>query len=274
MRPSRFICGDRCPKCGNAVRKTPTEYAAELESRFPGEYSVLGTYSNAMTPIMTRHRCGYEWEVSPNTLLRRVRKPHAGCPRCNGKHRRTHDEFVLEVAAIVGQEYTVLGKYLSFREKVELRHETCGRTFEMAAGSFLAGSRCPHCAIRNKTSEAVLAIEKWLKRHGRAYEQEVALEGCILRRHLKFDFLVEESLLIEYDGRQHFEVGPSRKAELRATQERDAVKTAYCRERNYPLLRIPYTSDVVSVLEDVLLRGMDPWVVTEREFGKMELDDV
>ena len=273
MRPSRFICGDRCPKCGNAVKKTQVEYEAELTKHFPNEYTVLGEYVNAMTPIQTRHKCGHEWSVAPNTLLRRIRQPHAGCPRCNGKHRRTHDEFIGEVTALVGEEYAILGRYHSFRAKVHIMHNKCGGMFEMSAGGFLTGNRCPHCAMRNKTSEAVKMIEAWLSRHKRVFEREVALEGCVLQRHLKFDFLVEDKLLIEYDGSQHFTVGPSRRAELRATRKRDAFKTTFCRERSYPLLRIPYTSDPIRVLEDVLVRGMDPWEVTEREFGKMELDN-
>jgi hypothetical protein len=272
MRPSRFVCGDRCPKCGNAVRKTHSEYVAELEKHFPGEYLVLGKYVNTMTPILTRHQCGYEWEISPNTMLRRVRKPHAGCPQCNKKHRRTHDDFVREIAVLVGTEYSVLGKYRNFREKVEFRHETCGQTFDMSSGLFLGGCRCPYCALRNKTSKAVQAIENWLTSHGRSYEREVALEGCVFQRQLKFDFLVDESLLIEYDGRQHFIVGPNWKVDMLVMQERDAFKTNFCQERGYPLLRIPYVSDVVQVLEDVLVRGMDPWSVTEREFGRLELD--
>ena len=62
----------------------------------------------------------------------------------------------------------------------------------------------------------------------------------------KFDFALESNsgkiLLIEFDGRQHFE--PVKKfggdIEFSLQKIRDGRKNDYCKEKNIPLLRIHY----------------------------------
>ena len=184
MRPSRFICGDRCPKCGNAVKKTDTEYKEQLEKYFPHEYELLSPYINAMTKITTRHSCGYVWDVTPNLLLRRIKKPHNGCPSCNKKHRRTAAEFIDEVKTLTGGEYEPLEEYANVHKPIRIKHLKCGTIYSIPPKHFLRGDRCPYCALRNKTSIAVKEIEEWLRSNNIAYEREVSVEGCKLKRHL------------------------------------------------------------------------------------------
>jgi hypothetical protein len=76
-------------------------------------------------------------------------------------------------------------------------------------------------------------------------------------RGLKYDFIVrfeDRLLFIEYDGRQHFKAIPHWGGEnsLDGVRERDAIKTKFCEDRGYPLLRIPYTK-----------HGMIPSLVVE-----------
>lgn len=62
---------------------------------------------------------------------------------------------------------------------------------------------------------------------------------------LRFDFyLPDYNILIEYDGEQHFDVrkhGWFTEKAYQEIKERDQLKNKYCREKNIPLLRIPYT---------------------------------
>lgn len=62
--------------------------------------------------------------------------------------RKTDAEFRKEVKALVGDEYTVLNKYISSYEKIKFEHQKCNSVFEMLPGSFLQGHRCPNCAIK------------------------------------------------------------------------------------------------------------------------------
>lgn len=59
----------------------------------------------------------------------------------------------------------------------------------------------------------------------------------------RFDFYVNNSYLIEYDGETHYRYnlhGWHDEAQLKAQQQRDKEKNQYCLDNNIPLIRIPY----------------------------------
>ena len=66
----------------------------------------------------------------------------------------------------------------------------------------------------------------------------------------KFDFYVDNSYIIEYDGKQHYETGWE---DVLKVQERDSYKTEYCKQNNIPLIRIPYAHYNDLCIEDLLL---------------------
>lgn len=80
---SNILQGSGCPICHGM--KNTSSFAQIIESKYPGEYDVLGEYINNRTPILVRHnKCGHEFEVVPKTLLR-----HYVCQYCNkslGEH--------------------------------------------------------------------------------------------------------------------------------------------------------------------------------------------
>lgn len=59
----------------------------------------------------------------------------------------------------------------------------------------------------------------------------------------RFDFAIIDNnqiiRLIEFDGEQHFKDVPSWGG-LKLQQQRDEIKNNYCKEKNIPLIRIPY----------------------------------
>lgn len=72
-----ILCGSGCPVCHGF--KDTAMFKAQVEERYPGEYTILGEYVNNRTNILVRHnRCGYEWAVNPKGLLQEHR-----CPNCN-----------------------------------------------------------------------------------------------------------------------------------------------------------------------------------------------
>lgn len=54
--------------------------------------------------------------------------------------------FGEEVAALVGDEYTPLGIYVSEKVKIKMKHNTCGHEFSIKPVDFLKGKRCPNCS--------------------------------------------------------------------------------------------------------------------------------
>ena len=70
----------------------------------------------------------------------------------------------------------------------------------------------------------------------------------------RFDFYVNNQYLIEFDGKQHFNLdGWDGKIGLQRNQEHDAYKNQWCKDNNISLIRIPYTHYKDLCLEDLLL---------------------
>ena len=80
---ANILYGSGCPVCHGM--KDTLGFQQTLNEKYPGEYTVVGEYINNRTPILVRHnKCGFEWEVSPKTILRNYT-----CPYCNkslGEH--------------------------------------------------------------------------------------------------------------------------------------------------------------------------------------------
>lgn len=67
--------------------------------------------------------------------------------------RKTHEEFVQDVYNLVGDEYTVLGKYTLSKNKILLRHNHCKNKWETKANNFISGQRCPECSNNFKSTD-------------------------------------------------------------------------------------------------------------------------
>lgn len=67
--------------------------------------------------------------------------------------KKTHEEFVKEVFDLVGHDYTVVGKYTTTNKKIELKHNSCGKVFNMRASAFLYGQRCSNCFRPEKKTQ-------------------------------------------------------------------------------------------------------------------------
>src|SRR5699024_7358326 len=70
--------------------------------------------------------------------------------------KKTHEDFVKDVYNLVGDEYTVVGKYTLSKNKVELRHNECGELWEVKANNFINGNRCKYCREKSKIKNKCL----------------------------------------------------------------------------------------------------------------------
>lgn len=89
------------------------------------------------------------------------------------------------------------------------------------------------------------------------YEKQKTFEGCRNKKLLRFDFyLPNQNMLIEYDGKQHFEVIKNFGGEsgFVCRKQNDKLKTEYARDNDIELLRIPYTEmkNVSTILKTIL----------------------
>jgi len=141
VKPIVFLRGVRCSKCAGVLKKTTGQFKKEVSNLVGDEYEVLGEYINANTKIRMKHnKCGCEYEVIPNAFLRGNR-----CPKCSGKMKKNTKIFKQEVFDLVGNEYIVLGEYITTDTKIKMKHNKCGCEYEVAPATFLHNHRCPNC---------------------------------------------------------------------------------------------------------------------------------
>jgi len=131
-------------------KKTHEEFLEEVKALVGNEYEVLGEYKNSNTKILFKHNeCSHEYEATPSKFLNGRR-----CPKCSTNHKKTTEQYKNEVYNLVGDEYEVLGEYNGSNEKIEMKHSICGYEYDVQAGSFLSGSRCPKCSgLMKKNTE-------------------------------------------------------------------------------------------------------------------------
>ena len=97
------------------------------------------------------------------------------------------------------------------------------------------------------------------------FEYQKTFNTCIFpdtNRKAIFDFYVDNFLLIEYDGEQHFyptAFGGNKSGEerLKENQEYDNIKNEYCKENGIQLIRIPYTKYSTLCLNDLIEGGLN-----------------
>lgn len=229
-------------------RRKPTKWSSETFCSFvrdntKGEYKCLSEYEDSRTHVLMRHNvCGHTWEVLPCNFLSHGTR----CPMC--KLAKTHTKFLSEVESIVGDEYTVLSKYLSSKKHILMRHNVCGHRWAVMPNKFTStGRRCPACSA----SRGETRIAAYLETIGYRFVREHRFEECHNKLPLPFDFALlceSKTITIEYDGEHHSRpidfAGRGiewAEREFRRVQRNDRIKTEYCRANGIPLIRIDYT---------------------------------
>lgn len=270
VRPNSLLQGSRCPTCSigevakssaETRKRTEEDFIKEVHAIVGEEYSVIGEYVGYHFHVDMRHNlCGHEWPALPSNFLSAGNR----CPVCAVvSKRKTHEEFVDEVCALEGAEYTVLSTYSRGKDKIRMRHNDCGHEWDLRAGTFLSnGRRCPYC----KASRGEMRILTYLETRGYVFSREYKIDDCRDKERLPFDFKVKgttQMVLIEYDGEHHFRPvvysGNIARAErqLRDRQRKDRIKTDYCRANGIPLIRINYTQfDEIETILDLELSAL------------------
>lgn len=239
-KPNDVVNGHGCPKCTGHMRWSTKMFKEYLRNTVGNEYELVGEFTTMLAPILLKHKtCGRIWKTKPNDF----KKGHR-CKFCADKakgvsQRATEEEFHRKLKEVLGEDYEVKS-YVRRKDRVTAKHKTCGLVWHPKAGDLLNGHGCPRC----NQSSGELAIEKWLIRHGIGYVAQKKFNDCCDRRPLPFDFyLPAYNLIIEYDGRQHYEPDDYFGGEeaYKVRHKHDLIKDKYCKDHGINLLRIPYT---------------------------------
>ena len=236
--PASLYCKHGCPRCGGTGKRTHEEFVQKMHELYP-TITVLGKYKNTDSKVLLRcDICDYEWESLPHSFLC---NRGCGCPQCSGVKRKTHAEFVKEIAEM-HPDLKILGKYKNSIEKIDIQCKRCGNTFNCAPHYLIThpdNSCCPYCC----SSSGEKRISDWLDRNGFCYTKEYRFNDCRDKQPLPFDFYCHQNnLIIEYDGKQHYEANDffGGESALKLNQIHDRIKNEYCKAHGIRMIRIPY----------------------------------
>lgn len=130
--------------------------------------------------------------------------------------------------------------------KVRFVCPKCGQEYEKKWCHWIAQKDnchvCPVCSKKESSYEFL--VNQWLMDNGLSYARECWFEDCRDKRVLPFDFIVwvdDKIVLIEVDGCQHYYDSPMFKTfTLEERKRKDTIKTEYCKQHGYELLRLPF----------------------------------
>lgn len=238
-----FYQEPKCPTCARNQILTHEEFKDRVNSIAGKEYTVLGQYINSSKSILMKHnKCNHVFYVRPGDFFHKKSR----CPKCGGKWKRKHEDFVNEVKSLTNNEYLVIGTFKGTKKKIKLKHILCGNTFETKPNYILhLNSRCPIC----NESRGERKIRELLQQNDIHFIREYIFNDCINNRPLRFDFAIFDKkeggdllFLIEYQGIQHYKpvqfFGGQKQYKERSIN--DNIKKYYCEEKGIKLITIHY----------------------------------
>lgn len=147
-KPVNVLKGKGCPKCNNCVKVDEEEYFKRIYSKLEFADINISDFSELKNNVNCHcKKCEYTWTNKAVNLLHTN-----GCPKCgtNSQMRYTHEKYVEDINDVYNGEYTVIGKFKTIEDKIELRH-ICGREFEVNAFTILhKKTSCPSCRLHKK----------------------------------------------------------------------------------------------------------------------------
>ena len=112
-------------------------------------------------------------------------------------------------------------------------------------------------------SKGEYVITQLLIKNNIKFECEKTFDNCKFlnsNRKAKFDFYINNSFLLEYDGQQHFKpstTGFFTPEKVDEIKQKDLYKNQWCKENNIPLKRIPYWEldniTIENIMDDTFL---------------------
>jgi len=219
-----------CPKC-NGYNKSSKDIIEEFKM-INQDYDYSDSKFNGMHNIITI-KCnifGY-FDTTPYNFLHTQT-----CPKCKG-YNKTTAIILTELQQIHKNKYTYPDfKFESFKSKIMIHCNIHGNFKSLLQNHYHKKSGCPKC----NASKGEEAIRVFLEEQNMQFVSEYKFKDLGLKR---FDFyLPETNTCIEYDGKQHFEEIEffGGKKALNEIQQRDQIKTEYCKLNNIHLIRINY----------------------------------
>jgi len=233
-----------CPYCNNHKKRFPVSVShPHLVSEWHIKNSVKPeeVTAGSIRKIWWLGKCGHEWEAHLHN-----RANGYGCPYCANKLADSTNSLLAKHSELADQWHS--RNELSANE---VNYKTwkkywwlgkCGHEWEASVRCrTLRGNGCPTC----QESKGEKQVEKVLNSLNLSYVKQKRFPNCKDKRTLPFDFYLDElNILIEYQGKQHYEplfFGGDCNNLFELIKKHDTIKENWCNENEIKLIAIPYT---------------------------------
>ena len=129
----------------------------------------------------------------------------------------------------------------------------CGNKVYVTYHSLLSGNTQSCGCLKSKGEEKIIQL---LQQNKISYETQKTFIDCCSPNgfNLRFDFYINNSFLLEFDGVQHYRSGTgwNTSSNYEKIKFYDEIKNKYCIENNICLKRIPYWEIDNLTIEDIL----------------------
>ena len=268
---NHFIHHTGCPKCKGTLPWTEQRCIAAAEKKsLEGHYSYnfpqFAQVKNADSIInidcLFCKNDGYEKITFSQTVREHFTHNH-GCLRCNGVLQWNYDKFLEELPRLP-KSFTVCFDYSAIKSHMIKNVNSmlpitcliCNNPFcRTVAGHILQQQGCTYC----KKSKGEKFIYNYLKINNIEFDDQVHVLGYN-GNNFRYDFEVKymgKTIIIEYDGKQHFHVVSCWDTEetFNESRKRDIYKQNMALKEGKKVIRIDYTinfNDMERYLDIVL----------------------
>ena len=136
---------------------------------------------------------------------------------------------------------------------------SCGNKIKVNS-ALLRSNKKTHCGCKQISSKGEEKIKQILQENNIEYIYQYTNHTCKYpdsNTVARFDFFINNSYIIEYDGDLHFQesigYGWNTEEKYKYTKNHDNYKNEWCKKNNIPLIRIPYTHYFQISLQDLLI---------------------
>lgn len=234
--PNCHLNGHGCQECGGSRKLTQEEFLSKARKIHGDDYDYSNAkYVNAKTRVPIKcNECDYLFNQTPNDHL-----AGKGCKKCTGTLQLTQEQFIQRAKKMHPNMYDYSNvEYVNTTTKVIIGCKKCKQDFKQRPNNHIhQGNGCPECI--NKTE---LKFFEWFKsKFNYKIKRHYKPKWCRNKengRIFEFDFVIKKlKLIIEIDGRQHFEDTLNWETK-EFNQKRDKYKMKKALKKGYSVIRI------------------------------------
>lgn len=252
------LYGHGCYHCGNERRiikgRGKWEDVYRKLKKIHGDKYIFNKSSYIMISEKINVHCkvhNHDFDIKVSSLLNGQGCYHCGINKIVDFLKSDWDSTYEKIKKVHGNRYSYnLDTFDGRKSPMEINCHKHG-VFIQEPSIHIAGHGCPNC----NSSIGENYINLYLSNNKINFETQRTFKGLKMKRKLKVDFYLEAyNLVIEYNGRQHYEpIGTfgGVKALLR-TQKSDNIKKQFCKKNNINFEVIRYDQDTEERLREIL----------------------